>query len=63
MKTKIAYALIWDDRITLVISILIVAASVHIGALGLAITFGIFSVLAHVALLALSRSINQFESK
>lgn len=58
MKTKIIYALRWDDRITLVASILIVAALVYKGAPGFAIVFGVYSVLAHVALFALSRSIN-----
>lgn len=63
MKNKLVYMLRWDDRPSLVVSILFVAILVHKGQPGLAIIFGTIFVFAHIVLLALSRSISRYESQ
>lgn len=61
MKTRILYAIVWDDRITLCLSIFMVAVLSYKGLWGLVVITGCISILAHVVLIALSRSILSFE--
>lgn len=63
MRAKIIYAIKWDDRLTLLASILIVLVFWCKNAPGLAIAFGAYSTLLHVVLLTLSRSIDKVEEK
>ncbi len=55
MKKKLFYAIVWDDRLTLALSVFVVISLGWKDAWEVVVLFGNFSIFAHIIMFALER--------